>query len=78
MYSIKISLERNRWISSGFTSEVVDIAFAYLAAIGNVKHQLCMEAIDFIPTGDGAYIIWADKKCQGVMRITEQEQADVN
>ncbi len=78
MYSVEISLERNEWIPSSFTSGRQDLSLVYLIAIRSVKHQLSMEAIDFIPTGDGAYIIWADKKCQGVLRITEQEQADAN
>ena len=50
-----------------------DLALAYLSAIRMIKQRTGIAVLDFLPLGDGAYLIWGQRKCQGYMAIKEQE-----
>jgi len=73
MWSITHSLISNNWKPWDMILEKADITSAYLSAIRAVKHELQMREVDFLPLGNGEYIVWAHGKCQGFMVVVEEK-----
>lgn len=71
MFKIKIRLGVDGWHSHDFDMEEDELALAYTVTIQKVKHIVQIQALDFIPLGDGEYIVWGNGICQGYMAIKE-------
>jgi hypothetical protein len=74
MYNLRYLVVREGWEPHDIEVDQDNIVLVYTYAIRLVKEAANIIALDFIPLGDGEYLIWGQGKCQGYMSIKEVGQ----
>ena len=71
MFTVKIRLVVDDWHKHSFHTDNTNEVLAYVTTIRKLKEYTYIKTLDFIPLGNGEYIIWGQGKCQGYMAIKE-------